>query len=186
MENVSENTVENTNTSNEIQEDVMDEGQMIENEMETVGNESKDNGAAEVVAEPTSADGEKKAAPAYQVFMTALQAHVEALGLSIKEQKGFIQFMNQTTGHKLYLAKGGREVKRVDTTLPKDQLEGLWLPLENDNGRITCHIEPTVDAVALALEVLAKFDGKIPAPKRSKKADKAESSATETTASAQQ
>lgn len=108
--------------------------------------------------------------PAWQVFRDALSAKAESLGLKVKEQAGYIQYLNADTGHKLYVAKGGKEVKRIDTTLPLvGKLDSAYA-LEKPVGRIACHIKPDVDAVSAALGMLADpATGKIPAPKRHKK-----------------
>ncbi len=130
---------------------------------EVTGTELKDE---------TTGSSEPKSPPAYQAFIAAVQAHVTALGLDlqVKEQKGFFQFGSSSTGHRLYVAKQGRGVTRVDTTLPRTALtvngRDISIPLTKPNGRVACHIDPSVESVAAALEVLASFEHKIGAPRK--------------------
>lgn len=141
----------------------------IETTEETMNNES-DAGTATESKEPKT--------PAWEAFANGLKAHAESLGLQIDVQKGFIKYVNATTGHKLYVARGGREVKRVDTTLP---LEGVFegaYGLEKPNGKIACHIRPDVQMVTEALTLLAGSDfGELPPSKRAPKAEKADQAA---------
>lgn len=113
-----------------------------------------------------------KAPPAYEAFITACQAHAQALGLSVKEQRGFYQFAAVATGHRLYVAKQGRGVTRIDTTLPRKVLavngRDISLPLVKPIGRIACHIDPTVESVTAALEILAAHTAKIDPPRSRK------------------
>lgn len=135
------------------------------------GDEDGSDGDGEGEPETKTKEADKpKEAPAYLAFVAAAKAHGEALGLSSKDQKGYFQFWNATTGHKLYVAKQGRAVTRIDTTLPQDQLGGIAYDLEKPNGRIVCHVQATQDAVTKALDLLASFGEKIPAPKRPAKA----------------
>jgi hypothetical protein len=120
-----------------------------------------------------STGGDKeKAAPAYAAFITAVHKHLSAVGVSLdfKEQKGFFQFGSKATGHRLYVAKQGRGVTRVDTTLPRTALvvngKDISLPLTKPNGRVACHVDPSVESVNAALEVLASYQDKISAPKK--------------------
>jgi pantoate kinase len=155
MENISNETVtENTET----------EMQQIEQEIEAEDELSADSESApnEVQAKPT---------PAYEAFLEALKSHAAALGLSQKDQKGFFQFANAATGHKLYIAKQSKGVTRIDTTLPLAVLGEVAYDLEKPNGRISCHVQPTVEAVSMALDTLASYSEKIPAPKRQPKAE---------------
>ena len=112
----------------------------------------------------------EKKAPAYQAFVSALSTWAEANGLSVKEQKGYFQFKNIATGHRLVVAKQGKAVTRIDTTL-----EVLGQPgtreLEVPNGRITCHINADLDTVMRYMEVLATSDAKLRAPARKPKAE---------------
>lgn len=107
--------------------------------------------------------------PAYKAFIAALETQAAALGLSVKEQKGYFQFKNSTTGHRMVVAKQGKAVTRIDTTLEVLGQEGTY-PLEAPNGRIACHIEANPDVVAHYLEMLATGTEKLRAPKREKKA----------------
>lgn len=119
----------------------------------------------------------EKQAPAYLAFIAGLEQKAQALGLSVKEQKGYYQFKNLVTGHRMVVAKQGKVVTRVDTTLPVLGQEGTYA-LDMPNGRIECHIDANPDTVAHYLEVLATSGEKIRAPKREKKA-KAESAPAE-------
>lgn len=119
----------------------------------------------------------EKQAPAYLAFIAALQTKAEALGLSVKEQKGYFQFKNLATGHRMVVAKQGKAVTRIDTTLEVLGQDGTYA-LEVPNGRIACHIDANPDTVAFYLEMLATGSEKLRAPKREKKA-KPEAAATE-------
>lgn len=130
--------------------------------------------------EITAAEGtegeasEETKEPAWQAFASGLMAHAQALGLQVTEQKGFVKFVNGVTGHKLYAAKGGRAVKRVDTTLPILG-QANTLPLEKANGKIECHVIPEVEAVKEVLTLLAS--DQFGALRPSKRAAKAEGQA---------
>ena len=113
---------------------------------------------------------EPKGPPAYEAFVAAVGAHAKALGLSVKEQKSFFQFW-APSGHKLYIEKALKKgVSRIDTSLPRTALvvngKDISLPLSKPNGRIACHVDPSIESVKQALEVLATFESKIPAPKK--------------------
>lgn len=114
----------------------------------------------------------EKKAPAYQAFVSALSTWAEANGLSVKEQKGYFQFKNPSTGHRLVVAKQGKAVTRIDTTL-----EVLGQPgtrdLEAPNGRITCHIDADLDTVMHYLGILAHGQDKLRPPMRKAKAEAA-------------
>jgi hypothetical protein len=111
----------------------------------------------------------EKGAPAYLAFIAALENKAQALGLSVKEQKGYFQFKNLATGHRMVVAKQGKAVTRIDTTLEVLGQEGTYA-LDVPNGRIACHIEAVPETVAFYLEMLASGDEKLRAPKREKKA----------------
>lgn len=121
-------------------------------------------------AEAAAAEAEEAKTPAWEAFTTGLKAHAQSLGLEVVEQKGFVKFVNGSTGHKLYAAKGSRSVKRVDCTL--DILgQPNTLPLEKANGKIACHIVPEVEAVKTVLTMLASDQyGTLRASKRAPKA----------------
>jgi hypothetical protein len=133
------------------------------NEIETT--ETQDVEGEQLAAE--AAAEERK--PAWVEFTTALAAHAQALGLQVTDQVGFMKFMNPTTGHKLYIAKQGRAVKRVDTTLPILGQDGTY-PLDKPNGRIECHVVAELEKVTKVLSQLADSSiGKIRAAKRASK-----------------
>lgn len=124
---------------------------------------------AEDQALAAEAEAETKT-PAWMDFCAALTAHAQALGLLVQEQKGFTKYINGETGHKLYVAKQGRQVKRVDTSLPILGQDGTY-PLSKPNGKIECHIVPDLDTVRGVLSQLADSSvGKIRAAKRAPKA----------------
>lgn len=136
----------------------MTEGQDVEGDLEgaQIEQEVRDDEAKE---------------PAWKAFFEGLRAHAESLGLQMTEQKGFIKLVNGATQHKLYIAKGHKAVKRVDTTLPILGRPNT-LPLEKPNGKIECHIVPEVSAVNEALDLLASEEfGKLRAAKRQAKAE---------------
>lgn len=134
----------------------------MENNTESTTNETTTTATAEATAK------KERQAPAYLAFVEGLQTKAEALGLSIKEQKGYVQFKNLTTGHRMVVAKQGKAVTRIDTTLEVLGQEGTR-ELDAPNGRITCHIDPNPDTVAHYLAMLAESGEKLRAPKREKK-----------------
>jgi hypothetical protein len=108
--------------------------------------------------------------PAWVDFTAALDAHASALGLQVQDQAGFTKYINAETGHKLYIAKQGRKVKRIDTTLPILGQDGTY-DLSKPNGKIACHLLPDLEVVTAALTQLADSSvGKIRAAKRVKAA----------------
>jgi hypothetical protein len=116
----------------------------------------------------------EKAPPAHLAFIAAVKAHAETLGLGYKDQKGFAQFFNAESGHKIYVAKQGKAITRIDTTLPVLGQTGTY-ELVAPVGRITCHIDPDMNVVEGFLAMLAdNATGKIPAPKKAAKAATAE------------
>lgn len=146
------------------------------NENETQDNEIEIEAEMDAQAETPATAKEAAASaedktPAWEAFANGLRAHAESLGLKIEEQKGFIKYENEATGHKLYVARGGRAVKRVDTTLPILGQPNT-LPLEKANGKIECHVVPEVEAVKGALTLLASEEfGKLRPSKRAAKAE---------------
>jgi hypothetical protein len=152
-----------------------------ENTENTESTETMDAEGAQIEAEAT----EEQKSPAWVEFSAALNAHCQALGLDVQDQVGFIKFTNKETGHKLYVAKQGRLVKRVDTTLPILGVVDGTYPLDKPNGKIECHIVAELDKVTAALTLLADSAtyGKIRAAKRAPKAEVAESTEAEATES---
>lgn len=184
-------TTINNETTNTENNDINEENDMLEQGEDQESQEleadiAEDEGveasaddaddSTETVVEASASDApakepvKEKGPPAYLAFVAAAKAHAEALGLQMKDQKGFFQIWNATTGHKLYVAKQGREVTRIDTSLPMSALDGISLPLSKPNGRIVCHVSPTLEAVTLALDVLSTHSDKIPSPKKAAKA----------------
>lgn len=125
--------------------------------------------ATEQQMEAESLEAEK--APAWIDFCAALTAHAQALGLTVQEQRGFTKYINAETGHKLYVAKGAKEVKRVDTTLPILGQDGTY-PLAKPNGKVECHVIADLETVTAVLSQLADSTvGKIRQAKRAPKAE---------------
>jgi hypothetical protein len=155
-----ENTTELETQTNE--ESQMEEGSEDGQALEAGAEEGEQLEASEEVG------GDKT--PAWVDFTAALSAHAQALGLAIIEQKGYTQFKNLETGHKLYVAKGDRAVKRVDTTLPILGQDGTY-DVAKPNGKINCHVVVDLETVTKVLTQLADSSiGKIRTAKRSKAA----------------
>jgi hypothetical protein len=165
---------EGTNSPDELPEASLDDGFQFSDEptpdeaaaMSSDGDDSAKTGAVEATEGKGSAGGDKlKPAPAYEAFVAAVKAHGIALGLAVKEQKGFFQFRRPATDQRLYIAKQGRGVTRIDTTLPRSALtvngKDISLPLTKENGKIECHVDPTVESVTEALTILAGYDVKV-------------------------
>lgn len=122
--------------------------------------------------------------PAWVDFTAALDAHASALGLTVQTQKGFTKYVNMETGHKLYVAKQGKEVKRVDTTLPILGEDGTYA-LSKPNGKIECHVIADLEKVTAVLTKLADSSmGKIRPAKRQAKAEVAATEAEPATTEA--
>ncbi len=152
-----------------------------ETEIETTGAEgSEQNMDAEDKATELQLDAESDEpvkAPAWIDFCAALNAHAQALGLAVQTQKGFTKYLNAETGHKLYVAKQGKEVKRVDTTLPILGQDGTYA-LSKSNGKIECHVIADLATVTAVLTQLADGSvGKIRPAKRTAKEAAAEAAA---------
>lgn len=141
---------------------------------------------ADAEGEQLEAEAQEEAkAPAWVEFGAALTAHAQALGLQVQDQVGFIKFINGETGHKLYVAKQGRLVKRVDTTLPILGQDGTY-PLSKSNGKIECHVVAELETVTKVLTQLADSSiGKIRAAKRAPKAEAPAAESTESTESSE-
>ena len=86
-------------------------------------------------------------------------------GLETKDQKGFVQFLNPKTGHKLYVSKGGKS-PRIDCSIEADAMGEIAQPFQGENGRIRSSILADEKSLKEALDTLALFDEKIPAPRR--------------------
>ncbi len=136
---------------------------------ETVASMDAEDTATEQQMDAEAAEAEK--APAWIDFCAALTAHAQALGLTVQEQRGFTKYINAETGHKLYVAKGAKEVKRVDTTLPILGQDGTY-PLAKPNGKVECHVIADLETVTAVLSQLADSTvGKIRQAKRAPKAE---------------
>ena len=116
---------------------------------------------------PTLADFAKRQDPNGKI-----DTMVEILGQTneILEDMTF-QEGNLETGHKLYVAKQGKEVKRVDTTLPILGQDGTY-PISKPNGKIECHVIADLETVTAVLSQLADTSvGKIRPAKRAPKVE---------------
>ncbi len=141
-----------------------------ETEIETTGAAMDAEDSATEQQMEAEADAEPAKAPAWIDFCAGLNAQAQALGLQVQTQKGFTKYVNLETGHKLYVAKQGKEVKRVDTTLPILGQDGTY-PLSKDNGKIECHVIADLATVTAVLTQLA--DGSIGKIRPAKRAPKA-------------
>ncbi len=190
--NDSNTTDETTNQENEMienedqseqeldEEETDDESETMEADSDSDDEESEDGEEEVLSADPVEGEAvEEKAKkpaapkgpPAHEAFIAAIKAHASALGLGYKDQKGFAQFFNAETGHKLYVAKQGRAVTRVETTLPILGQEGTH-KLEKPNGKITCTIDPDLALIeGVLLQLADSAVGKIRAPLRQPKAE---------------
>lgn len=133
---------------------------------ESTTTESQDAEDTATEQQMTAEAAEEAKPPAWMDFCAALSAHATALGLQVQDQAGFTKFINGETGHKLYVAKQGRAVKRVDTTLPILGQDGTYA-LAKPNGKIECHVVPELETVTKVLTQLADASvGKIRSAKR--------------------
>lgn len=169
--NVNETEIDTNDMMTEMNDDAPDDSEGSDETLEASSEQAESAPAKEQVSEEAAKKASAAKVKAWEEFSAALTKHAEVLGLTVKPQKGFIQFVNAATGHKLYIAKQAKEVGRVDTTLPMDALPaGTTYDLKAPNGRIACHVNPELETVSQALDILSKFDGKIRAPERKKAA----------------
>lgn len=118
-------------------------------------------------------ESKDKGPVAWETFMAAVDSEIKALGLEVEVQKNFVQIKHADTAQRIYIAKQAREVTNVPTTLDLGDRPGLSKKFDGSNGKIAATIEPTVDAVRQALQVLASGElGKVRASKRQPKAEK--------------
>lgn len=146
------------------------EPEHVDDEREATGLVRASEVGAPVVEPPK--EEKPKPTPAWISFVAGVQALMEAEGLkpAVEVQKGFVQYHNTVTGHKLYIAKQARAVTRIDTTL---QLVGVLdgaHPLSAPNGKIACQIEATQDNAVEAIRLLMTMDEKVRPAKRAPKA----------------
>lgn len=184
---MSNTTVESTTLTTTTDATENETMNTTENETMSASEITTDEPAAEhldaeeaATEEQLSAEADQKT-PAWVDFIAALDAHAQALGLSVKEQKGFTKFFNSETGHKVYVAKQGREVKRVDTTLPILGQDGTY-DLSKPNGKIACHVVANLETVTKVLTQLA--DSTVGKIRQANKKAKAEEAAPEAPAEA--
>lgn len=164
--------MENENTNTEIETETTETAVETTEATEGLALDAEETAMEQEMA----ADAEDKT-PAWVDFTAALDAHAQALGLQVQDQAGFTKYINAETGHKLYVAKQGRKVKRVDTTLPILGQDGTY-DLAKPNGKIACHVVPELDYVTAVLTQLADNSiGKIRTAKRTKAEAAAEAEA---------
>lgn len=106
---------------------------------------------------------------AHTAFMEAVEAHASALGLKIKSQSSYTQFLHDSTGHKIYVGRTVREGTpiRIESTLELvGVIEGAS-PIEKVNGKIAVVLRPQLEIVMQALSILASGSmGPVRAPRR--------------------
>lgn len=148
----------------------------MSNDVENVteqSNQDMDNVTEETLAETPKAKraAKEKTTPAWIAFTEGVRAHLDAEGLSpeVEVQKGFVQYRNPETGQKLYIAKQGRTVTRVESTLDMVGTLDAAYPLSGI-GKITCSIEPTEVSVVEALRLLMTSTEKLRPSVRAAKA----------------
>lgn len=166
------------NTENNTELETMTADQEVSDEQQQMdAAESAEGEELEAASEEESTESKT---PAWVDFISALDAHAVALGLQVQDQAGFTKYINAETGHKLYVAKQGRAVKRVDTTLPILGQDGTYA-LSKPNGKIECHVVAELETVTKVLTQLADSSiGKLRAAKRAPKAAEIAEVAAET------
>jgi hypothetical protein len=178
-----ENTEISTDDETLTTESTMTEQDINENEVALEQDLAAD---AETTGDKPKKEKKEKAPAAHLAFIEAVRVHASALGLGYKDQAGFAQFFESETGHKLYIAKQGKQVKRVDTTLPLVGVMDGAFELDSSNGKIACHIPAEQGAVFQALEMMAeKSFGKVRPANRPPAKAKAESTETVVEATAE-
>lgn len=110
------------------------------------------------------------AVQATNALLQALEAHAETLGvLTVKPQTSFVQFLEPTTGHKVYVSRTSREGTpvRVETTMPLvGHLPGATVP-PKDNGKIEAILSPDLETCIRVLDLLAGMSfGPVRPPRR--------------------
>lgn len=126
--------------------------------------------AAEATPPPPPVASTPVAVQATNSLLQALEAHAQTLGvLTVKPQTSFVQFLEPTTGHKVYVSRTSREGTpvRVETTLPLvGHLPGATAP-PKENGKIEAVLSPDVETCIRVLDLLAgKSFGPVRPPRR--------------------
>lgn len=122
-------------------------------------------------ASPNESDAKKAASrevtkDLHKRLLEVAATHAKLVGgLETKDQKGFVQFLNPKTGHKLYVSKGGKS-PRIDCSIEANAMGEIAQPFQGENGRIRSSIIADEKSLKEALDTLALFDEKIPAPRR--------------------
>lgn len=120
--------------------------------------------------ETTTAEPKVKREAAWLSYAAALTAKAQALGLQAIEQKGFLNFKNEASGHRVCVAKQAKTVSRVDTTLPLlGQPFAYALAEGKANGKIACHVQSDLETVSMVLDLLASTSDHVrPAARKAK------------------
>jgi hypothetical protein len=109
------------------------------------------------------------AKPAFEQFMAALRDPLRRAGSRVRVSQiaGWVKIEGQQ-GHKVYIAKTMTGVSRIESTLNPELVRGAKAPDpgRRRNGRIASWLPARPEAVAQAIDVLAKLDEPIPGPAR--------------------
>jgi hypothetical protein len=141
----------------------------MNNEIETNEVEIESLGQEGEIAEP-----KQKREAAWLAYASALTAKAQALGLQAIEQRGFLNFKNEATGHRVAVAKQSKAVTRVDTTLSLlGQPFAYPLAEGKTNGKICCHTNADLETVSMVLDLLASTQDKVRPSARKPKAETA-------------
>lgn len=131
--------------------------------------EGRQMAATDAALDVTSSAAEPGKQLAHKAFIEAVEAHASTLGLKVKSQSSFIQFLHDNTGHKIYVGKTVREGTpiRIESTLELvGVIEGAS-PIEKANGKIAVVLSPQLETVMRALNILASGSmGPVRAPRR--------------------
>jgi hypothetical protein len=164
-ETIENNTADETNnTSTETVETTETNVEQVEAQPE----ESAPKTLKSVEAGKVPSTSKESKEKAHVAFLEAARAAANALGFATHDQKGWLKVENLTTGHKLYVARGGKSVK-IETTIPTDVLGEYGTAHAGGNGKIASNVVSTVEALNQALEILAMYDAKLPPPRRATK-----------------
>ncbi len=122
--------------------------------------------------ETAASEPKAKREAAWLAYAAALTAKAQALGLQAIEQRGFLNFKNEVTGHRVAVAKQSKAVTRVDTTLPLlGQPFAYPLAEGKTNGKIACHTNADLETVSMVLDLLASTTDHVRPSARKAKAE---------------
>jgi hypothetical protein len=77
----------------------------------------------------------------------------QAKGLLVNETSGFVKVQSPTSKHRIYVQRS-KTLNRIDTTLPIPADDPAHKALAAPNGSISCHVQPDLDQLERALEML--------------------------------